>query len=180
MNPSRDETILGSGRFLELRVRDGWEYVARRGITEVVVVVAVTAAQEAVFVEQYRLPVDARIIEWAAGLVGDEEGEDGEQLFDAAHRELEEETGYQAGRMTLLGRGPSSCGLTSEIITFVQALDIEKVGPGGGVGSEDIQVHLVPLPEVDDWLQEREQEGLLIDPKVPAGLYFLSRSSPRS
>ena len=72
MRDQHEEVVLGTGRFLELRKRHSWEYVARPGVDEVVVIIAVTANNEAVLIEQYREPVLARMIEWAAGLVGDE------------------------------------------------------------------------------------------------------------
>ena len=175
MGDHENEMVLGGGRFLELRKRNGWEYVARRGIDEVVVVIAVTAQNEAVLIDQYREPVRARMIEWAAGIVGDELKFDGEPLLDAANRELEEETGYRAGRMRVIGHGPSSGGMSSEIITFVRGEDLERIGEGGGTDSEDINVCLVPLDEVDSWLAARAEEGFLVDPKVYTGLYFLSK-----
>ena len=47
---------------------------------------------------------------------------------------------------------------------------------GGGTEHEDIQVFEVPLPEADAWLRDRAAAGMLIDPKVYAGLYFASRA----
>ncbi len=177
MPDDHEDIILAAGRFLTLRRRRRWEFVERPHVKEVVVLIAVTAEQQAVLVEQYREPVQARMIEWAAGLVGDEEGDDDEHMLDAANRELEEETGYRARNLEVIGHGPSSGGLTSEIVTFIEASGLEKVGPGGGVGNEAIRVHLVPLGGVDTWLDERVGEGCLIDPKVYAGLYFLSRKA---
>ena len=168
-----EDDVLGSGRFLVLKRRQDWEFVDRPGIDEVAVVVAVTDDRCAVFVEQYREPVDTRTIEWAAGLVGDEQGKDGEHLLEAANRELEEETGFRAARLRILGRGPSSGGLATEVVTFLQAEGLERVGKGGGIEGEEITVCLVPLSEIDDWLCRRIEEGLLIDPKVYAGLYWL-------
>jgi len=49
------------------------------------------------------------------------------------------------------------------------------VQAGGGVGHENITVHEVPLSEVHDWLATKAREGLLIEPKVYAGLYFIGR-----
>jgi len=168
-----DQRTLCGGRFLELRVRNGWEFVHRPHVSDVAVLVAVTPAGEAVFVEQYREPVQARMIEWPAGLVGDEEDRRDEHLLEAAGRELEEETGMRAKKLEVIRRGPSSGGLTSEVVTFLRASGLEKVSAGGGLDDEDITVHLVPLDEADAWLAVREREGLLIDPKVYAGLYFL-------
>lgn len=158
-----------------MRKRNGWEYVARKGVEEVVVVIAVTADDKAVLIDQYREPVRTRVIEWAAGIVGDEPDFEEEHLLEAANRELEEETGCRAGRLRMIGHGPSSGGMSSEIITFVQGEDLARVGEGGGVGNEDIKVHLVPLDEVDAWLAARAGEGFLVDPKVYTGLYLLSR-----
>lgn len=175
MSADQDDTILAAGRFLVLRRRKGWEFVERPKIADVAVMVAVTNEGEAVFVEQYREPVRARMVEWPAGLVGDEKGYESEQLLDAANRELEEETGFRAGELSIIGKGPSSGGLTSEVVTFIRASKLEKVGDGGGVPGENIKIHLVPLAEVDSWLEARAKEGRLIDPKVYAGLYFISR-----
>jgi ADP-ribose pyrophosphatase len=37
--------------------------------------------------------------------------------------------------------GPTSSGMSNERIAFVRALDLVRVGDGGGVDSEDITVH---------------------------------------
>ena len=171
--PHPEDGLLGAGRFLTLQRRNGWEFVDRPGVDDIAVIIAVTDDDQAVFVEQYREPVRAKMIEWAAGLVGDEEGDDGEHLLDAANRELEEETGFRAAKLSVLTRGPSSGGLTTEVVTFLRAEGLQRVGEGGGVGGEEIEVRLVALAEVDSWLRRRSEEGFLIDPKVYAGLYWL-------
>ncbi len=167
---------LGEGRFLQLRRRNGWEFVERVGVRDVAVLIAVTASDELVLVEQYREPVRKKMIELPAGLVGDEAAFGNESLLDAANRELEEETGYRAGRLSIVARAPSSGGMTSEIVTFVHATELTKVGPGGGVGGEDIQVRAVPVAEVDRWLRARGAEGYPIDPKIYAGLRLLTHA----
>lgn len=170
---SEPEQCLYEGRFLRLVKRGVWEYVERVNVTGVAVLVPVTSEGEIVLVEQYRIPVRARMVELPAGLVGDEEGFRGEDILDAANRELEEETGYRAQQLQVLTTSPSSGGMTSEVVTFVLASDLMKVGQGGGVADEDIAVHVVPLPELRDWLRRKEIQGCLIDPKIYAGLHLL-------
>ncbi len=170
---SDEPTTIAEGRFLRFVKRGSWEYVERVNVRDVAVLVAVTASAELVLVEQYRIPVRARMIELPAGLVGDEEAFREEDLLDAANRELEEETGYRAARLRILARTPSSGGMTSEVVSFLHASGLTKVGPGGGVEGEDITVHVVPGREVMSWLRRKEAEGCLLDPKIYAGLHLL-------
>lgn len=162
------------GRFLALCQVDGWEYCQRANAHGVVAVVAV-ADGCLLLARQHRPAVGGPVIELPAGLVGDDPGCENEALIAAAHRELEEETGYRAGSMRHLGRGPSSAGLSSEIVDFYLAVDPERVSAGGGTDSEDIHIHAIAIDEVGDWLAARAEEGWLIDYKVYAGLWWLSR-----
>ena len=100
-----------------------------------------------------------------------------ESITAAAKRELLEETGYAAENAVILATGPSSGGLTSEIVTLVFASGLRRVNAGGGVASEDITVHEVPVGEVVSWLEAKAKTGVLIDPKVYAGLFFLNTIS---
>ncbi|MEJ2533996.1 MAG: NUDIX hydrolase [Gammaproteobacteria bacterium] len=160
------------GTYLGLVERDGWEYATRTNARAVAVLVPVTREGRIVLVEQYRVPVQARVLELPAGLVGDNEDAD-EPIAVAAQRELLEETGYRAGRLRRLLHCPSTAGLSDEMITFFLAEDLRREGPGGGDASEDIEVHEVPLEAVDDWLGDRLEAGVLIDPKVYSALYWL-------
>jgi len=75
---------------------------------------------------------------------------------------------------------PSSAGMSDEIISFVLAEDLHRVGPGGGDESESIVVHTVPLSGVDDWLMAQLENGKTLDPKVYSALYWLKCSCPGS
>ena len=161
------------GKFLALR-RDGrWEYAERTIGGGGAAVVALTAAGEIVLVEQLRHPVGGRTIELPAGIVGDDAS--GEAPETTALRELEEETGFRADTAELLMSGPTAPGLTSERTYMVLARGLERVGSGGGVDGEDIVTHLVPLHAAPDWLAARAAEGLAVEPKVYAGLFFAGR-----
>ena len=164
---------LHQGRFLAKSERGGWEYVDRVGASGVVVILALTDADELVLVEQHRVPVGASVIELPAGLAGDLPDSRDEDFREAARRELLEETGYEAESIEFLCEGPPSAGLTSEIQTLLRATGLRKTGPGGGDETEDITVHTIALNVLDDWLGEAAQRGCLIDPKIYAGLYFL-------
>ena len=168
---TNNETIHYNGRFLGLKERDRWEYTFRTNASGVVALVPVTDEGELVLVEQYRIPVQCRVLELPAGLAGDT-GDPDEDFKLAANRELIEETGYRASRLEQLLIGPSSSGMTDEILNIYYASGLEKVGPGGGEGNEDITVHVVSLKTAASWLADRATEGVLIDPKVFAGLYW--------
>jgi transposase len=48
------------------------------------------------------------------------------------------------------------------------------------VAHEDITVHEVSLSDIDSWLAAKAKAGVLIDPKIYAGLYFISRNKWRN
>jgi len=60
-------------------------------------------------------------------------------------------------------------------VTLFLATKLRRVGAGGGVAHEDITVHEVPLAEVHSWLEAKAKAGVLVDPKVYAGLYFIQQ-----
>jgi ADP-ribose pyrophosphatase len=151
------------GKYIKVMKQGQWEYVSRtRGVTAAVIL-AVDEGH-AILVEQYRVPLGAKSLEIPAGLVGDEE--EGEKIADAAIRELEEETGYRAGRMVDLGRFHSSPGMASEGFSLFRAEQLTRVGEGGGVASEDIKVHRVKLEEVPEFVEQKRREGARIDVKL--------------
>ena len=168
---------LHAGRHLSLVRRGHWEFATRHGATGVVGLVAVTDDAKMVLVEQARPPLGKQVIELPAGLSGDIVGEESESLITAASRELLEETGYEAQDVRLLTEGPSSAGLTDEMISFFLMTGLTKTGAGGGDASEDIIVHEVPLAEMPEWLEEHRRSGWAIDPKIYVGLFWVAHNS---
>lgn len=167
-----NRSVLYEGQHLRL-VREGhWEYAVRTKASGAAVIVALTDDRQLILTEQYRIPVARRVVELPAGLIGDVEGAEDEQIEEAARRELLEETGYQASELEVLTVGPPTAGLASEIVAFVLATGIERVAAGGGVEHEQIEVHAVPLDDAARWLAARGGVQVYIDPKVYAGLYF--------
>ncbi len=171
--PNENERrILAEGRFVRMVEDGGWEWAERVKVAGVVAVAAVTPDRKLVLTEQYRRPVAARVVDLPAGLAGDVAGAEDEPLLTAAQRELMEETGYESARWELVTEGPSSPGMTNEMITFFFARSARRLGPGGGDGSEDIEVHVVPLDSLRPWLETKRAAGVLIDPKAYAGAYL--------
>ncbi|MBU0556822.1 MAG: NUDIX hydrolase [Alphaproteobacteria bacterium] len=155
------------GRFITAKRRGRWEYVSRSRGIRAAVIVAIDESEDGrhiLLVDQFRVPLGRRCIELPAGLVGDDSAEEAPSL--AATRELEEETGYRAGRMVDLGEYWSSPGMVSESFTLFRAFGLEKVGDGGGVPGEDIRVHRVPLAGFADWIAARRAEGFAMDVKL--------------
>ncbi|HXD36846.1 MAG TPA: NUDIX hydrolase, partial [Rhodanobacter sp.] len=143
---------LCEGRWLSLRKRGRWEYAERNNPGGAVIILAVTPDDKVLFVEQYRVSILQNTIEMPAGLVGDLPDQADEGALLAAQRELEEETGWRSARMAFLHQGPSSAGMSTEMIAYVRAFDLVKVGTGGGDASENIVVHEVPRGEAGAWL----------------------------
>jgi len=160
------EEIMWEGRFITAKKKGRWEYVGRARGIHAAVILAVDADDHVILVDQYRVPLGQRCIELPAGLVGDHDHNAGEDPALAAARELEEETGYHAGRMEKVGEFYSSPGMVSESFTLFRAHDLVRVGEGGGVESEDIVVHRVPLSGIVNAIAGYRAEGYAIDVKV--------------
>jgi ADP-ribose pyrophosphatase len=160
-----DKAVVWSGKFLETVVDGRWEYVQRRDDAHAAMILAETDAGALVLVEQYRPPLGGRCLEFPAGLV--DAGEDG---ADAARRELEEETGYRAADIESVGVFASSPGLTSETFTLYRARGLSKVGDGGGIDGEEIEVFEVPRAHVCDFIRERRRRGVAVDARLVAVL----------
>ena len=166
MSPPEDEIeqIVWQGRFLTTKVRGKWEYVARARGIRAAVILAIDDDNHVLLVEQFRVPLGRACIELPAGLIGDHD--EGEDDTLAAARELEEETGYRAGRMEVLGEFWSSPGMVSESFTLLRAHDLRQVGVGGGLDGEDITVHRVPLAGIARFIEQRRALGDGIDVKL--------------
>ncbi len=166
-------TIVAETSHLRLIRQDGWDYVSRRQGKGVVAIVATDDEGNIILVEQYRPPVDGRVIELPAGIAGDLAGSEDESWSQAAQRELMEETGYEAERVVEVLHAVTSAGLTNESVRFFLAERVRKVSEGGGDASEEIVVHRVPLTKVNAWLTQ-QQHGVMVDARVFTGLYLLN------
>ena len=132
------ETILHGRKFdfeqLTLRTAEG-QSLTRQVVRHpgAVVVLAVTDEGQVVFVRNLRHAIGARLLELCAGTL-----EVGEEPELCAHRELIEETGYEAATIRPLGRFYTTPGLTDELMHAFVATGLREVGA---------------RPEADEWLE---------------------------
>lgn len=164
------EEVMWQGRFITAKKRGRWEYVGRaRGIRAAAIIALdedPDGTRHVILVSQYRVPLGRYSLEIPAGLVGDDEGKTGEAAIDAAVRELEEETGYAAETMEVLGEFYSSPGMVSECFTLLRATGLTKVSKGGGTASENITVHRVPLSGLAEFVAEWRKAGHAVDVRI--------------
>ncbi|MET4131295.1 ADP-ribose pyrophosphatase [Porphyrobacter sp. MBR-155] len=164
------EQVMWEGRFITAKKRGRWEYVGRaRGIRAAVIIALdddTDGTRHVILVSQYRVPLGRFCLELPAGLVGDDAGGEGEDALTAAARELEEETGYRAARLEVLGEFYSSPGMVSEAFTLLRARDLTRVGEGGGTEGENITVHRVALRDLSRFVAEWRRAGHAVDVRI--------------
>lgn len=164
------EEVRWEGKFIAAKTRGRWEYVGRTRGMRAAAIIAIDhdadGARHLILVSQYRVPLGRFCLEIPAGLVGDEDGGEGEDATVAAARELEEETGYHAGTLEVLGEFYSSPGMVSESFTLLRATELEKVGEGGGLDDENINVHRVPLDGLAKFVADWRANGHAVDIRI--------------
>lgn len=139
-----DYKILRVGADVFADPRDGEEL--RRVIIEAddwANVLPLTRSGDVVLVKQFRFGSNEVSLELPGGVV-----DHGEDPAATAARELEEETGYRAGRVLPLGvYSPNPAHFTNRVHAFV-ALDCEAVHDGRPDHGEDVSVEVVPRSAV--------------------------------
>lgn len=111
-------------------------------LPDYVAVVAYTERGDVVLVRQYRPAIEAVTLELPSGLV------DGKDDAEAtARRELEEETGYEAGELVHLGTLYSDTGRLQNRLWCYLAKDVRPI-PGWKPGEQGIEVVLVTPAEL--------------------------------
>lgn len=135
-----------------------WDYIHHDGAAAVV---AVDNDGKFLMVRQYRNALDRFTLELPAGKLDDPK----EPTLECAKRELEEETGYRAGKMEYLLTVNTTVAFCNEKIDLYLATDLTKT-----------EQHLDPDEEINverwdiDDLKQMIYEGEMTDSKTIAGI----------
>lgn len=113
----------------------------------------------------YRYTVQETLLECPSG------GLDGEAPEIAAHRELEEETGWVADRLVSLGSFYGSDGISNERCHFFLATGLHETGVVKREATEQIELEWIPLAD----LVERAFSGEIPDAATALALMLAER-----
>jgi ADP-ribose pyrophosphatase len=137
-----------------------------------VVIVPLDANGNLLLVTQYRVACGGAMLELPAGTL---EVEDGvvEDPLGAAHRELEEETGYRAGAMERIAGFWTAPGFSTEYLTMYLATDLEPAIEGRLSPDEDENLRLCRVSWSD--AVAAIEAGVIEDAKSVAGILLVAR-----
>ena len=166
-----EKLILQGSRFnvhqMQLRGDDGKVY--RREVIRhpgAVVLLPLLDDHTVVLIENTRATVGETLLELPAGT-----REPHEPAEKTAHRELVEETGYQAGSLQLLHQFYSAPGICDELMHLYLATGLVE-GQHQREATEKIVNRIATREQIRSWMNE----GKIRDAKTLVGLYaFLSR-----
>lgn len=165
-----DSRVLYQGKIISVRVGEAQVNGGATATREVVehpggVAVVPVIDDCVLLVRQYRIAVGREVLEIPAGKL-----EGPEEPLQRGMKELEEETGYRAGRMVPIGSVYASVGYTSEEIHMYLGFDLEFVGQNLEF-DECVELVRVPLGEIGGRLARNEFK----DAKTVVGLCALLR-----
>jgi ADP-ribose pyrophosphatase len=138
-----------------------------------VVVAALDHTGRLLLVAQYRLPAGGALLELPAGTLDVDEQGNVEDPLQAAHRELEEETGYRAANMERLAGSWSAPGFSTEYLTLYLATGLTEAGDDRLAPDADEDLLLLAVPITD--AVEAIDAGLIEDAKSIAGILLVAR-----
>ena len=127
-------------------------------------VIPMTGDGRVILIEQYRHGTGELSLEIPGGMV-----DAGESPRDAAARELLEETGYEAGEVTLLGRTRPNPAIQDNWIHTFLARGVEYRCEPENAGTEQTVVRLAPLERIPSLIEE----GKITHSLVVTGFYLL-------
>ena len=127
------------------------------------VAVPVKSDGKIIFVKQFRYPLQKYLIELPAGKLNKNE-----DPFICAVRELEEETGYKAGKVEKLGAICTTPGFCTEILHIYLAQDLIPGNHNREEGEYGMEIHEFTLAEAE----EKIKSGEIIDAKTICGIHL--------
>ena len=134
-----------------------------------VAVIGFLREDRVVLVRQFRYPAGREMLEIPAGGL-----HPGEDPAEAAARELEEETGFRAGKLAKIAEFYTTPGFTNEIMHLYLAEGLEGSRPNPDE-DEFLEVEIWPLSEA----LEAARDGRIRDGKTIAGLLLVGRALGR-
>ena len=172
-----EQRIVHRGRFMTFRVDTIEDAGGKRHAREIVehpgaVCVIPVAGQDVLMVRQWRTPVERVILELPAGTLDRLTDGSLEDPDLAAPRELEEETGHEAGTWRKLGRFWTAPGFTEEEMHLYLATDLRPLSDYRGPDVDEY-LDLVRTP----WREAvaMADRGEIQDGKTLVGLFWLAR-----
>lgn len=114
---------------------------------------------------QWRYPLSRAFIEFPAGKI-----DDGEAPLATCSRELREETGYTASRLTFVSTINNAISYSNEHIDLYLAEGL-TAGERRLDDGEFLDVFTVPAPQVLDWVRD----GTITDVKTIIGAFWLDK-----
>ncbi|WP_438758681.1 NUDIX domain-containing protein [Enterococcus sp. AZ126] len=131
-----------------------------------VAVIPITADNKIIMVKQFRKPMEKVLLEIPAGKI-----DPGEHDYpkETAERELEEETGFRANKLTFVTSMYVSPGFADELLHVYYAEDLEKVpNPRPQDDDEVLELYTLTLEEA----KAEITSGLICDAKTIFAVQF--------
>ncbi len=163
---TKNETLF-KGKVFDLVVDEIKYDSGNGGIREVAVhpggaaVLPLKSDGKIVMVKQFRYPMQKVLLELPAGKL-----EKGEDPMKCAVRELEEETGYKAGKVRKLGAIATTPGFCTEILHIYLAEDLTP----GNHNREEGEYGMEILEFTLDEIKEKIKSGEIFDAKTICGV----------
>jgi ADP-ribose pyrophosphatase len=158
MNYKIDKSeIIYRGKVFDLRVDEITYNSGNKGIREIAihpggaVVLPLKDNGKIVIVKQFRYPFNESLLEFPAGKL-----DTGEDPFNCAYRELEEETGYKSENIIKLGAIRTTPGFCSEILHLYLARDLVAGKHNREEGEAGMEVLEFPVEEVETKIKNGE------------------------
>lgn len=131
-------------------------------------ILCVTKNEEVLLIKQFRYPYDTVLYEIPAGKL-----ELGEDPYDAAIREFEEETGNKTDKLEFLGKIYPTCGYVSEILYLYLATDFKQTQTHFDE-DEFIETEIIPISKVKEMILS----GEIVDAKTICAIsYYLMKTA---